>query len=93
MAIRTRILTKIEFPEEIEVEIEDTVRGETVVRKVNFRDCLGQLAHLGTIDLETIEPAELLSMACAVAKHRAIDQYLMSIGIDPHEGIQMADES
>jgi len=93
MAIRARVLTQIEFPDEIEIEIEDTVRGEKVTRRVDFKECLNQIARLGKVDLSSIEPAELLSMACAVAKHRAIDQYLMSIGVDPHEQVKPVDES
>ncbi|MGD9517918.1 MAG: hypothetical protein AB7W28_00245 [Armatimonadota bacterium] len=93
MAIRAKVLTRIDFPKEIEVEIDDTVRGEKVVRRVNFAECLDQITQLGIVDLETIEPAEILSMACAVAKHKAIDEYLMSIGVDPHEGVTKADEA
>jgi hypothetical protein len=26
-----------------------------------------------------------------LAKHRAIDQYLLSIGVDPHAGVQRLD--
>lgn len=92
MPIRAKVLTKIEFPEEIEIEVEDTVRGEKVVRKVKFADCLSEVARLGPVDTESMEPAELLSMACALAKHRAIDQYLMSIGVDPHKDIKPIDE-
>ncbi len=93
MPIHATILTRMDFPEEIEIEIEDTVRGEKVVRRVNFGECLSQISQLGMVDLEAIEPAELLSMACAVAKHRAVDQYLMSIGVDPHEGVRRAGEN
>lgn len=92
MAIHATVLTKIDFPEEIEIEIEDTVRSEKLVRRVNFAECLGQIAQLGMVDLEAIEPAELLSMACAVAKHRAVDQYLMSLGVDPHADVKPVSE-
>ncbi len=84
MAINTRILTPIELPDEIEIEIEDTVKGTTVVRTVDFRKCLAELGELGAVDLEDVDPAELITLACALAKHRAIDDYLVSIGIDPH---------
>lgn len=85
MAIRARMLTKIEVPKEVVIEIEDTVRGEKVVRKVDFAGCLHELSQLGTIDLHETDPAELITLATALAKHRAIDQYLLSIGINPHE--------
>ncbi len=92
MAITARILTKIELPEQIEIEIEDTVRGQTVVRSINFASCLRELGELGTVDLDEIDPAELISIACAVAKHRAIDEYLLSLGIDPHADLHMLEE-
>ncbi len=84
MAINARILTSIELPDEIEIEIEDTVKGTTEVRTVDFRKCLQELGELGAVDLEEVDPAELITLACALAKHRAIDDYLVSIGIDPH---------
>ncbi len=92
MAIKARILTEIELPDEIEVEIEDTVRGEMVVRSIDFASCLRELGELGAVDLEEIEPAELISIACAVAKHRAIDEYLRSLGVDPHADLHVVDE-
>ncbi len=84
MAITVRILTPIELPDEVEIEIEDTIKGTTVVRTVDFRKCLAELGELGAVDLEEVEPAELITLACALAKHRAIDDYLVSIGMDPH---------
>jgi hypothetical protein len=51
-----------------------------------------ELAALGAVNLQEVDPAELISMACAVAKHRAIDQYLMSLGIDPHKDVKMMNE-
>ena len=84
MAITARILTPIELPDEVEIEIEDTVKGTTVVRTIDFHKCLQELGELGAVDLEEVEPAELITLACALAKHRAIDDYLVSIGIDPH---------
>jgi len=84
MAINARILTPIELPDEVEIEIKDTVKDTTVVRTVDFRKCLAELGELGAVDLEEVEPAELITMACALAKHRAIDDYLVSIGVDPH---------
>ncbi len=92
MAIHARILTPVEFPEEVDVELHDTIRGEKKVVKVNFRQCLDDLAKLGVVDLSAIDPAELFSMACALAKHRAIDSYLMSIGIDPHKETKPLEE-
>jgi hypothetical protein len=83
MAIYAKILSKIEFPETVEVEIEDTVRGTKVVRQVNFRECMQQLKRMSLVDLESVEPLELVSMVYAIAKHRAIDDYLISIGVDP----------
>lgn len=88
MPIRARMLTKIELPTEVQIEIEDTIKGQKVVRKVDFAACLQELAALGTIDLHETDPAELITLATALAKHRAIDQYLLSIGIDPHEHLK-----
>jgi hypothetical protein len=85
MAIRARILTKIELPQEIEIEIDDTIRGEKTVRKVDFEACLHELAGLGTVDLHETDPAELITLASALAKHRAIDDYLIALGVNPHE--------
>jgi len=55
---------------------------------VDFHKAMQELGELGMVNLQEVEPAELISMACAVAKHRAIDQYLLSIGVDPHAGVQ-----
>jgi hypothetical protein len=88
MPIVARILTRIDLPKEVRVEIEDTVRGEKVIRKVDFEQCLHELGALGTIDLHETDPAELLALASALAKHRAVDQYLLSIGVDPHEHLK-----
>ncbi len=85
MPIRTRMLTKIELPATVEIEIEDTIRGEKVVRTVDFAACLHELAGIGTVDLHETDPAELITLASALAKHRAIDEYLLSIGVNPHE--------
>jgi len=84
MAISAHILTPIELPDEVEIEIEDTVKGTTVVRTIDFHRCLQELGELGAVDLEEVDPAELITLACALAKHRAIDDYLVSLGIDPH---------
>jgi len=84
MAINARILTPIELPDEVEIEIEDTIKGTTVMRTINFRKCLAELGELGAVDLKEVEPAELITLACALAKHRAVDDYLVSIGVDPH---------
>lgn len=84
MAIKTRILTPIDLPDEVEIEIEDTIRGQKTIRTIDFNQCLRELGELGAVDLEEVEPAELISIASALAKHRAIDQYLISIGVDPH---------
>ena len=92
MAIRARMLTKIELPKEVEIEIDDTVRGEKVVRKVDFERCLHELGGLGAVDLHETDPAELITMASALAKHRAIDQYLLSIGVDPHEHLRQQEQ-
>lgn len=88
MAIRARMLTKIELPAEVEIEIEDTVRSEKTVRRIDFSGCLHELTSLGTIDLHETDPAELITLATALAKHRAIDQYLISIGVNPHEHLE-----
>jgi hypothetical protein len=85
MSIRARMLTKIELPSEVQIEIDDTIRGEKVVRTVDFSGCLHELSQLGTIDLHETDPAELITLATALAKHRAIDEYLLSIGVNPHE--------
>ncbi len=92
MAITARVLTKIELPETVEIEIEDSIRGEKVVWTIDFAECLAELSELGTVDLEEIDPAELVGMACALAKHRAVDQYLMSIGVDPHAHLEKVEE-
>jgi len=84
MAIEARILTPIQLPDEVEIEIEDTIQATTVVRTIDFHKCLKELGELGAVDLDEVEPAELITMACALAKHRAIDEYLVSIGVDPH---------
>lgn len=91
MPIRARILTQIQLPEEVEVEIEDTVRGDKTTRVVDFAACLQELSQLGTIDLHEMDPAELLTLATALAKHRAIDEYLLSIGVNPHEHLKGQD--
>jgi len=91
MSIRARILTKIELPRTVEVEIEDTIRGEKTVRAVDFEKCLHELAQLGTIDLHETDPAELITLASALAKHRAVDEYLLSIGVNPHEHLKGED--
>jgi hypothetical protein len=91
MPIRARILTQIQLPAEVEVEIEDTVRGEKTMRVVDFAACLQELSQLGTIDLHEMDPAELLTLATALAKHRAIDEYLLSIGVNPHEHLKGQD--
>lgn len=88
MAIRARLLTKIELPATVEIEIDDTVRGERVTRTVDFHACLHELAQLGTVDLHETDPAELVTLATALAKHRAIDEYLLSIGVNPHEHLR-----
>lgn len=93
MAIHTRILTKIDLPKEIRVEVHDTIRGEKIQRKVRLSECLARLAKLGPIDLDNIDPADLLSMALAIAKHVAIDDYLVSIGVDPHRDVPPLDEN
>ena len=84
MAIKSRILTPIALPDQVDIEIEDTIRGTKVIRTVDFHRALHELGALGAVDLDNVEPAELISMACALAKHRAIDDYLLSIGVDPH---------
>jgi len=85
MALNAKILTSIQLPKEIEIEIEDTIRGTKTVQKVDFDAIMSELADAQAIDLRHMEQAEILSMACALAKHRAMDQYLLSIGIDPHK--------
>lgn len=90
MSIRARLLTKIELPRSVEVEIHDTVRDTKTNRTVDFDACLQELTQLGTIDLHETDPAELITLATALAKHRAIDQYLMDLGIDPHEHLRGA---
>ena len=84
MTLSARILTPIQLPEKVQVEIKDTVRGTTQMMTIDFHKAMQELGALGAVDLHEMDPAELISMACAVAKHRAIDQYLMSIGVDPH---------
>ena len=88
MAIRARMLTKIELPQQVSIEVEDTVRGEKTVRVIDFAACLHELAGLGTVDLHDTDPAELITLATALAKHRAIDEHLIALGIDPHEHLR-----
>lgn len=88
MSIRARMLTKIEVPSEVTIEIEDTVRGEKITRTVDFFRCMQELAALGTVDLHETDPAELITLATALAKHRAIDEYLLSIGVNPHSHLE-----
>jgi hypothetical protein len=88
MPIRARILTQIQLPDQIEIEIEDTVRGEKTLRQVDFKACLQELSQLGTVDLQEMDPAELVTLATALAKHRAIDEYLLSIGVNPHQHLE-----
>jgi len=91
MPLTARILTPIHLPDRVQVEIKDTVRGTTQTVTVDFHKAMQELGELGMVNLQEVEPAELISMACAVAKHRAIDQYLLSIGVDPHAGVQRLD--
>jgi len=77
MSLTAKIVTSINLPEQVDVEISDSVRGTTEVL---------------TVDFHAANPAELISMACAVAKHRAIDQYLVSLGVDPHKDVKILDE-
>ncbi len=88
MTLTARILTPIQLPEKVQVEIRDTVRGTTQTLTVDFHRAMQELGALGAVDLQEVDPAELISMACAVAKHRAIDQYLLSIGVDPHAEVK-----
>ena len=88
MTLSARILTPIQLPEKVQVEIKDTIRDTTQNITVDFHKAMQELGALGAVDLHEMDPAELISMACAVAKHRAIDQYLMSIGVDPHAEVK-----
>ena len=91
MTLSARILTPIQLPEKVEVEIKDTVRDTTQTLTVDFHEAMQALASLGPVDLHEMDPAELISMACALAKHRAIDRYLVSLGIDPHKDVHIMD--
>ncbi len=84
MTLSARILTPIQLPEKVQVEIKDTVRGTSQKLTIDFHKAMQELGALGSVDLHEMDPVELIDMACAVAKHRAIDEYLMSIGVDPH---------
>jgi hypothetical protein len=88
MAIHTRVLTKVELPQFVEVEIEDTVRREKTVRRVPFQRCMERLAGAGPVSLEEVDASELIMMVFAIAKHIAIDEYLTSIGVDPHQDVR-----
>jgi hypothetical protein len=88
MTLSARILTPIQLPDKVQVEIKDTVRGTTQNLTIDFHKAMQELGALGAVDLNEMDPAELISMACAVAKHRAIDQYLVSIGVDPHADLK-----
>jgi hypothetical protein len=85
MSLTARIITPIELPEEIEIEVTDTVRDTVERITVSFKNSMAELGEaLGAVDLHEMDAAEFLTLASAVAKHRAIDKYLISIGIDPH---------
>ena len=88
MTLSARILTPIELPEKVLVEIKDTIRGTTQTLTIDFHQAMQELGALGAVNLHEMDPEELIGMACAVAKHRAIDQYLVSIGIDPHAEVK-----
>ena len=92
MSLTTKILTPISLPEQVEIEVHDSVRDTTQVITVDFHAAMQELAALGAVNLHEVEPAELISMACAVAKHRAIDQYLVSLGVDPHADVKIVEE-
>ena len=51
MAIKTRILTPIQLPDQVDIEIEDTIRGTKVIRTVDFHRALHELGALGAVDL------------------------------------------
>ena len=91
MTLSARVLTPIELPKKIQVEIKDSIKGTTQVLTVDFHAAMQELASIGAVDLHEMDPAELISMACAVAEHRAIDRYLVSIGIDPHKDVHIMD--
>jgi len=91
MALKARVITKIDLPAKVEVEVADSIRGVTEVVEVDFHAALQELGELGAVNLHEVDPGELITMACAVAKHRAIDQYLLSLGIDPHAGLHHFD--
>jgi hypothetical protein len=59
---------------------------------VDFHAAMQELASLGAVNLHEVDPAEPITMACALAKHRAIDQYLTSLGVDPHADLQHVDD-
>ena len=88
MPLSARILTPIVLPDTVEVEIKDTIRGTTQVVTIDFHKAMQELGALGAVNLHEMDPAELITMASAVAKHRAIDKYLVSIGIDPHAEVK-----
>ncbi|HEY3396299.1 MAG TPA: hypothetical protein VGM19_01455 [Armatimonadota bacterium] len=84
MSIKANILTPIEIPETVQVEVVDSIRGTLEIVEVDFHRAMRELSELGMVDLHELDPEELITMACALARHRAIDHYLVSIGIDPH---------
>ena len=92
MSLTAKIITPISLPEQVQIEIKDSVRGTTEVLTVDFHAAMQELAALGAVDLHEVDPAELISMACAVAKHRAIDRYLVSLGVDPHADVKIVNE-
>jgi hypothetical protein len=87
MSLQARVLTDVRIPEEVEVEITDSVTGKTVVQAVSFPPCIHELGSLGAVNLESLPADTLMELAFAVAKHRAIDQYLRSLGVDPHQDL------
>ena len=88
MSLSANILTPIHLPEEVEVEVTDSIRGTTTVVTVDFHAALREVGDIGVVNLQEMDPAELITMASAVAKHRAMDHYLESLGIDPHERLR-----
>ena len=81
MAIEGKVISGVKFPEYIEVEVVDNERGTKQVERVPFEECFEEVRRLMASARTVSEAAELIE---AMAEHRAVDNYMRSIGIDPH---------
>jgi hypothetical protein len=83
MAVEAHLLSKFSLPEFIEIEVVDDVRGARQVQRIEIEECFEEVARLMASARTVVEALDLIE---AMAKHRAVDNYMLSIGIDPHAG-------